>query len=465
MSTVSEQNLNQVFHDYDIRGLIDGQLDTDFFYHLGKACVTYLSAKNLVVGHDIRETSLEFKQAFIEGVQELGCNVLDIGLVPTELLYYSVGAHNEADGGVVITASHNPKEWNGAKIVGRGSVAIGAGAGLEEIKALMFAQRYSPGEDNRGEVHTFDPWPGYIALIKGHLGPVVPKLKLLVDAGNGIGGILYDRVLGNEPFEATKLFFEPDSSFPNHDPNPKDISNLETAVAHIQAGNYDVGIAFDGDADRVIFIDSKGRAIESIYIATIIARYYREKEGSALIVHDPRVIYPLVSDAQSVGYTLIEAESGRTSMKAAILENKAVFGFENSGHFFYRDLFYSDASMITVAILLKLMLVGHDLTAHHDYLLEHFPISGEVNFRVADPDGVIKLLAEKFASGHVSLFDGVSVDFADWRFNLRKSNTEALVRLNVEARSAAALKENYQRLVQEISGERESEPLNPLLRG
>ena len=453
-----------IFHSYDIRGLVGEQLDEDVMYKIGNLCARYLEAKHMAVGYDMRESSFGYAKALMRGIVDYGANVNNIGLVATEQLYFEVGRGEKYDGGVIITASHNPAKWNGAKIMGRKAKAIGIGTGLETIQEMFEnGEKYlveTPGTiselDIRGEFAEYVARQANIDTSK--------RVKIAVDAGNGMGGMLFDKVFGpQENIEIERIYFEPDGRFPHHEANPKVKENLERLIEVVSSGNFDFGVALDGDADRAVFIDAEGRIVESVYAGIIIAEELIGDLSNRKIVHDPRITLALEKFAEKHNWELIEVVSGRSFIKKGIMDEEAIFAFENSGHFVFQNLYYSDSTSMAVSIMLRAVANGLDLIERHSSLLQQFSIAGEVNYSVEEPEAVFDKLASEFTDAEISRIDGISIRKDEWRANLRKSNTELLVRLNLEATSPQMLKTIYDLLTTLIGGEQQNDPINPVL--
>lgn len=461
MSTITKQSLDNVFHAYDIRGRDPEELNAEFFEVLGKAFVTFLKAKKIAIGNDIRRTGPEYKMAFIKGANSLGCDVVDIGEIGTEMLYFAVGSDPELDGGATITASHNPAGWNGCKMVSKGAAAISGDNGLEDIKELMFANQF---EDKApGKVETRDVYPGFKEKILSYLDGVdIKPLKIVVDAGNGIGGKLYDYVFAELPVKVTKLYFEPDDTFPNHVPNPIYVENVRDLIKETMAQQADIGIAIDGDGDRTFFVDNKGRNPDGIYTGAIFAKEILKNTSGEKIIQDPRVTWPVTERVKQSGGIPIFCKAGHSFFKKKMKEEDALFGAENSSHFYYRDFYHADSGMITLAMMIKFLSEGVDFDEELDYLYEHYPISGEVNYTVKDTKESIARIESYFKENYPEAdylyIDGITVEFDDWRFNLRPSNTQPLIRLNLEGKTKGIIVEKFKLLEDMIGGIRDNEP-------
>lgn len=445
--------VEKFFHAYDIRGLIVDGLDENFYYVLGKSLVKFLKAKTLIVGYDIRPESKLFSDSLIKGITESGCSVVNIGEVPTEQLYFVTGSDLSFDGGIVITASHNPAGWNGAKIVGKGASAISKTNGLFEIRDLMIKDEFTTGE-SLGSVEVRDYYPQFKDKILSVLAGVeVPKMKIVVDAGNGIGGKVFDYIFGDLGLEVVKMYFEPDGKFPNHVPDPLKEENVKDIKNRIQVEKADLGIAIDGDADRVFFLDKQSRNPSGIFTGSIFLRYFAEKFPNSKIIHDPRVTWPIVQESEKYTLCPIVNKAGHSFFKERMKSEDASFGCEMSSHFFYKDYYYADSGMYTIAVMLKLISQGLDFSTELDYLYKNYIVSGEVNFKVENSEAIIQKIKAEYSDYFQLEIDGLSVEGEDFRFNLRRSNTEPLLRFCLEAKSKELIKTKFKELKTLIGGE------------
>lgn len=454
----NEEDLDKVFKAYDIRGLIQDGLNDDFYFALGKAFVTYLNAKKIVVGYDIRPESKRFSEKFIEGVLAMGVEVVAIGEVATEMMYFAVGNDKDVDGGATITASHNPAGWNGCKMVGKGVVPLSGDEGLPQIKQLMLENKFVDTAQ-RGKSQEIDIWPAFKNhILKVFEGIEVKPLNLVVDAGNGIGGVVFDYVFSDLPFKVERMYFEPDGDFPNHVPDPLKEENVVEIKQMMKTGKYDLGVAIDGDADRAFFIDKQGRKPNGVYVGAMFARYFAKREENARFIQDPRLTWPFSREVAKFGGKPIEVKAGHSFFKHHMKLEDAIFGAEMSAHFYYRDFFYADSGMMTTATMLRLIFDGINFEAENDYFFTNYPNPGEVNFVVDDVSATIERIAKEFSDARIKHIDGVSVEYDDWRFNLRGSNTQPLIRLNVEGINREIVVEKYRMLEKLIGGQRDNIP-------
>lgn len=454
----TQQELDAVFHAYDIRGTVPNQLNQEFFYVLGKAYTTFLQAKKIAVGYDIRPESKEFQEAFMQGAAECGSVVVDIGMIPSEMIYFVTGSDETFDGAVTITASHNPAGWNGCKLCRKSAQVIGKESGLLQIKELMLANTFDVSLD-RGEIFSQDFYPAFKTKIRSLVTQTPQKkLKILVDAGNGIGGKVFDYIFGDINFEIERMYFEPDGTFPNHVPDPLKEENVLEIKAKMKNGDYDIGIAIDGDADRVFFIDKLGRNPSGIYTGAIIAKRFLAKNPGSKIIHDPRIIWPIQKKVEIAGGIPIISKAGHSYFKDAMRTHGALFGAEMSSHLFYKDFYNADSGMYTIALILQHMLDGMQFEKELDDLYSNFPNSGEVNFTVSNNQEVLERVKHHFKDGKIEELDGVSISYPTWRFNLRSSNTQPLMRLCVEATNIEDIVTHFKEIKLLIDGKQENIP-------
>jgi len=453
---MSSKNYDNFFHAYDIRGLVSEGLDDDFFYRLGKAFVYFLKAKKVCVGRDIRVESQKFEEAFIKGAREMGVEITDIGQVATEMIYYAVGSDLSFDGGAVITASHNPAGWNGCKMVGKQASAISETSGLMEIKKLMDDDLNEDRDIAKGLYSQIDIYNEFKNKILSVLkGIDIRPIRVVVDAGNGIGGIMFEKVFSNLGLDVIPMYFEADGNFPNHTPDPLKEENVVEIKKKVIEEKADLGIAIDGDGDRVFFIDNKGRNPCGVYTGALFCKYLLKDNPSGIVIQDPRVVWPIRDTVEKEGGRTIISKAGHSFFKQSMKENKALYGAEMSSHFFYRDFFGADSGMMTIAYMLKFLSLGLDFTAEMNFFYINYPISGEINFEVNDNQTVLGRVSKYYSDqgGQLETIDGISFSFSDWRFNLRQSNTQPLIRLNMEGRSEKVLVDNFLKL-KELIGDK-----------
>lgn len=431
------------FKAYDVRGRVPDQLNEDIAWRIGRATAEFLQAKRIVVGHDIRLSSPAICAALSRGLQDGGVEVSHIGLCGTEEIYFAT-SHLGMDGGIAVTASHNPKDYNGLKFVREDSKPISADTGLEDIRALAEANAFGaalPG----GSEQAVDVSAAYIRHLLSYVDTTALKpLKVVCNAGNGGAGRIIDLLEPHLPFEFIKLHHEPDGHFPNGVPNPLLEENRQPTADALLNSGADVGIAWDGDFDRCFFFDEKGRFIEGYYIVGLLAEAFLKKQPGSSIVHDPRLVWNTLDVVERLGGKAVQCKSGHAFIKEVMRREDAAYGGEMSAHHYFRDFFYCDSGMVPWLLVLELIgQTGKPLSRLVDESIARFPASGEINRSVDDAKAVIARVLELYKGEalDVDYTDGVSLSFADWRFNLRMSNTEPVIRLNVETRADPALLE------------------------
>ena len=429
------------FKAYDVRGRIPDQLNADIAYRIGNATAEFLDAKRVVIGRDMRLSSGEFCDAVAKGLTEAGIEVLDIGLCGTEMVYFAT-THFEADGGIMVTASHNPADYNGLKLVREEARPISADTGLADIRGLAEADERrvaaTPGE--RRSVSVFD---AYIEHMLEYIDVAkLRPLKLVVNAGNGCAGIGVDGLEPHLPFEFVKVHHEPDGTFPNGIPNPMLLENQAVTADAVVEHGADFGIAWDGDFDRCFLFDEQGGFIEGYYIVGLLAESILKKQPGAKIIHDPRLTWNTLDIVAGAGGQAVQSKSGHSFIKEKMREVDGVYGGEMSAHHYFREFSYADSGMIPWLLVAELVSsTGKSLSELVGERQAKFPASGEINRQVADAKATLETLHERYAAqaNEVDDTDGYSFEFDDWRFNIRMSNTEPVVRLNVESRADEAL--------------------------
>jgi len=424
------------FKAYDVRGRIPDQLNEDIAYRIGRAYAEFLQPKTVVVGYDIRLSSQSICGALSNGLMDSGVNVFNIGLCGTEEIYFAT-SHLEVDGGIAVTASHNPKDYNGMKFVREDSKPISADTGLNVIKLLAERNVFAVGAQ-RGSVQSVDVKADYVKHLLGYVDVKALKpLKVVCNAGNGGAGRIIDLLEPHLPFKFTKVFHQPDGNFPNGVPNPLLEENRQPTVDALLKENADVGIAWDGDFDRCFLFDEKGRFIEGYYIVGLLAESFLKKNPGSNIIHDPRLLWNTQAVVKEFGGNAVQCKSGHAFIKEMMRKVDAVYGGEMSAHHYFRDFFYCDSGMVPWLLVLELICQsGKTLSQLVEECIARFPASGEINRTVSDARTVIDKVLTHYmpAALDIDYTDGVSVSFADWRFNLRMSNTEPVIRLNVESR-------------------------------
>ncbi|MBN2645895.1 MAG: phosphomannomutase [Desulfuromonadaceae bacterium] len=431
------------FKAYDVRGRIPDELDEEIVYRIGRAYAQFLNPKRVVVGHDVRLTSPLLSQALCLGLTEAGVDVLDIGLCGTEEVYFAT-AHTGVDGGIMVTASHNPMDYNGLKFVREQSKPISADTGLQEIRRLAEEADF-PDPHRFGSVESLDVRDAYIQHLLSYVdAAALPRGPVVVNAGNGCAGPVIDALAPHLPCELIRVHHEPNGRFPNGIPNPLLPENRSATADAVLANQAMAGIAWDGDFDRCFLFDEKGQFIEGYYIVGLLAEAFLAKKPGEKIVHDPRLVWNTFDIVAAGNGIAVESKSGHAFIKEVMRRENAVYGGEMSAHHYFRDFSYCDSGMIPWLLVLELIArSGRPLSALVAERIAAYPASGEINRTVADAPGALKALEQEYGSqAHsISHVDGLSMDFGDWRFNLRSSNTEPVVRLNVESRADQALME------------------------
>jgi phosphomannomutase/phosphomannomutase/phosphoglucomutase len=431
------------FKAYDIRGRIPDEINESLAYDIGRAYAAFVKPQRVAVGHDIRLSSPGLAGALKRGLRDCGTDVLDIGLWGTEGAYFATFA-TRLDGGVMVTASHNPPDYNGMKFVREGARPISADTGLREMRALIEGRRLPGKAAREGSERPLDIRSEYLAHLLGYIdvGQLRP-LKVVVNAGNGGAGLIVDALEPHLPFEFIKINHEPDGTFPHGVPNPMLEENRAATATAVRANGADVGLAWDGDYDRCFFFDEAGRFIEGYYLVGLLAETFLEQEPGARIVHDPRLTWNTLDIVRRHGGTAVLCKSGHAFIKQKMREADAVYGGEMSAHHYFRRFSYCDSGMIPWLLVLAVMSRnGQPLSALVGERMRLFPASGEINRHLAgDGRSILARVRAHYESAarSIDFTDGLSMEFAEWRFNLRGSNTEPLVRLNVESRGSEPL--------------------------
>jgi phosphomannomutase len=426
----------KVFKAYDVRGLYPGELDEEGAYAIGRAFVEQFRPSQIAVGRDMRLSSPTMAQAVIDAASTAGAEVLDIGLVGTEILYLAVGDLG-LDGGVMVTASHNPKDYTGMKIVRAGALPVGGDSGLLDVRDRAVSGD-TPQARPPGTVSTYDIWPAYVERVMSFVDVAeIRPLKVVIDAANGMAGTMLPPILEQLPIEAVRCYFEPDGSFPNHEPNPLLPENRQFIVRKTLAEGADFGVAFDGDADRCFFVDDTGEFVAGDFATALFAESVLETEPGAKVIYDVRASWAVPETIGRAGGVPLVNRVGHAFIKLRMREERAAFAGEVSGHYYFRDFSQADSGVIPFLLMLdRVSKAGAKLSELLRPYRERYFITGELNTPVADVPGKLAELEERFGrEGTVSHLDGLSVEAADWHFNVRPSNTEPLLRLNLEARS------------------------------
>ena len=426
-----------MFKAYDVRGIYGEQLDEQGAYAIGRAYVEVFRPKRIAVGRDMRVHAPEMAAAVVRGAVEAGADVADIGMVGTEMLYFAVDELG-LDGGIAVTASHNPKEYTGMKIVRAGALPVGGESGLLDVRDRALALTDVPGVQDSGRVQSEDVYPGFVEKALGFVdvGAVRP-LRVVIDAANGMAGAMLPPILERLPIDAVTCFFEPDGTFPNHEPNPLLPENREFIVGKTREEGADLGVAYDGDADRCFFVDDQGEFVPGDFVTALLAETILEKEGSGKVIYDVRASWAVPETIERAGGVPLVNRVGHAYIKHRMRQEGAVFAGEVSAHYYFRDFSQADSGVIPFLLMLELISKrGRKLSEILEPYRSRYFITGEINTTVSDVDAKLAQLEETFGpQGEVSHLDGVSVTAGDWHFNVRPSNTEPLLRLNLEARS------------------------------
>jgi len=423
------------FKAYDIRGKVPGELNPELAYKIGQAFVKFTGARSVVIGHDVRSSSEAISEALSNGLRASGADVTDIGLCGTEMIYFGT-SHLGLEGGIMITASHNPPEYNGMKFVKKNSVPVSYDSGLSEMEQMIVTGKLPAPAAKKGGYIQKDITEDFLSnLNRFYDVKKVDPLKVVVNAGNGCVGPILDRLESVLPVKMIKLFNNPDSSFPNGVPNPMYEENRLPTISAIKEHKADLGVAWDGDYDRCFFFDEQGSFIEGYYIVGLLAKSILKTNPGEKIIHDPRLTWNTVEVVKAANGQTVQSKSGHAFIKEKMREVNAIYGGEMSAHHYFRENAYSDSGVIPFLLVMQLMskekkglgqLVGE--------MIKNYPCSGEINSVIGDPTAKIKEITALYTGGVNDYTDGVSVDFPDWRFNLRMSNTEPILRLNVESR-------------------------------
>jgi phosphomannomutase len=441
----------KVFKAYDVRGLYGSQLDEEGAYAIGRAYVEQFEPRSIAVGRDMRLAAPTMTAAVIEGAADGGADVLDIGMVGTEMLYHAVGSLS-LEGGICVTASHNPKEYTGMKIVRRGALPVGGDSGLEEIKRRAAA---GFGEvERRGEIRTEDIWASFVEKVLSFVDvDALRPLKIVIDAANGIAGTMLPPVLERLPqVEVVRCYFEPDGSFPHHEPNPLLPENRAFIVEKTRSEGADLGIAFDGDADRCFFVDDTGEFIPGDFVTALLAQVMLAKSPGEKVIYDVRASWAVPRTIEEAGGIALMNRVGHAFIKQRMRADDAVFGGEVSAHYYFRDFSQADTGTVPFLLMLELLSKRGKISELLAPFRAQYFLTGEINTPVADVALKLQELKERYQAegGRITHLDGVSVEFDDWHFNVRPSNTEPLLRLNLEALSEREMEERRDEVLELI---------------
>jgi phosphomannomutase len=443
-----------VFKAYDVRGVYPTELDEDGAYAIGRGYVEQFEPTRIAVGRDMRPSSPSMAAAVIRGASAGGAEVLDIGMVGTEILYFAVGDLS-LDGGVMVTASHNPKEYNGLKIVRRGALPVGGDSGLPEIRER--ALRLQEGSEESAAAATrVDIYPAFVDKVTSFIDvSALQPLRAVIDAGNGMAGAMMPPILDRLPVDAVRCFFEPDGTFPNHAPNPLLPENREFVIGKVLEEQSDLGIAFDGDADRCFFVDDTGEFVPGDFVTALLAESILEKEPGAKIIYDVRASWAVRDTVERAGGIPLINRVGHAFIKERMRQEGAVFAGEVSGHYYFRDFYQADSGTIPALLMLELISKrGRRLSELLQPYRERYFITGEINTPVEDVALKLQEIKERFGrEGEVSHLDGISITAEDWHMNVRPSNTEPLLRLNLEALDLESMQKKRDEVLAVIRGE------------
>jgi phosphomannomutase len=440
----------KIFKAYDVRGLYPEELDEAGAYAVGRAYVEQFSPARIAVGRDMRLSAPSMAAAVREGAADAGADVLDVGMVGTEMLYFAVG-DLELDGGIMVTASHNPKQYTGMKIVRSGALPVGGESGLLDVRDRAVAGAWHRAE--RGEIRPEDIWDGFVGRVLSFVdvGSLKP-LRVVIDAANGMAGTMLPPVLERLPMvEVVRCYFEPDGAFPNHEPNPLLPENRAFIIEKTRTEKADFGVAFDGDADRCFFVDDTGEFVPGDFTTALFAQAILGREPGGKVIYDVRASWAVPETIRAAGGVPLINRVGHAFIKQRMREEHAVFGGEVSAHYYFRDFSQADSGTVPFLLMCELVSRHGKLSTALAPFREHYFITGEINTPVADVPAKLAELEERFgAKGSVTHLDGLSVEFGDWHFNVRPSNTEPLLRLNLEALSQALMDEKRDEVLSTI---------------
>jgi phosphomannomutase len=445
-----------IFKAYDVRGIYPGEIDEDTARAIGAAFVVYLKAKCIAVGRDMRLSSPALAAAFIDGATAQGADVVDYGMIATDMLYFAV-ARDGRDGGVQVTASHNPKQYNGMKMVRREAFPLSGDEGLSDIRDMIANGRIPAPAAQRGTVTTKDTLAPYVDHVMGFIAPsIVRPFNVVLDAGSGMGGLVAPHLFDLLPCRTTRLCFEIDGRFPNHEANPLIEENRRDITEAVVRQKADIGIAWDGDADRCFFIDGSGEFVPGDFVTALLAEAFLLKHPGSTIIYDLRASYAVRDVVATYSGTSLMNRVGHAFFKQRMRETNAIFGGEVTGHYYFRDNFYADNGFIPALLMLELMSKkGQSLQQLLEPLRAKYFISGEINTKLPSMDAVPEKLSQialKYGDARQYTLDGISVEYPDWHFNVRASNTEPLLRLNLEATTAEMMEKKRDEVLGLIRG-------------
>ena len=431
-----------IFKAYDVRGTYPEQMDEALAYRIGRAFPRVLAdlegtpveRQRIAVGRDMRLSAPGMAAEYARGIAESGADVLDVGMAGTEMVYWAVGSR-ELDGGLMCTASHNPKAYTGAKLVKRGALALSGDSGIGELRDMVTGGEPGPPADAPGQIETEDIGDAFRADALGYIDAhAIRPLKVMLDGGNGMAGPMVGPILDDLPLDQERAYWEPDGEFPDHEPNPLLEENRRFIIDKVRETGADLGIAWDGDADRCFFIDDTGSFVDGDFLTALLAESVLRKEPGAAILYDVRASRAVPDVVERSGGHAFVNRVGHAFFKTRMRELGAAFGGEVSGHYYFHDFYCADSGTIPALLILELLSVQcRKLSELLDPLRSRYFISGEINSEVEDQEGKLEELEQRFWDGRVSKLDGISIDYDDWHFNVRASNTEPLLRLNLES--------------------------------
>lgn len=439
--------MESIFKAYDIRGIYPSEINEENAYKIGRAFVEFLGKKEIVVGYDMRLSSKSLFGALSKGIVDAGGTVIDIGMVPTPVVNFAVGRYGFG-GGIMITASHNPKQYNGFKLCRENAIPINYDTGIQELEKMT--GKGGLKGDFRGKIIKKNIMDDYINFVTGFAKDIKP-FGIAIDAGNGMAGVTVPLIFKKIPGEVFPLYFEPDGSFPNHEANPLKPENKKDLQNEVIKRNADFGVAYDGDADRAAFVDNRGELISNDLITALLAVEVLKKNPGAGILYDIRSSWAIKEEIEKCGGRPIVSRVGHAFMKQKLREENGVFGGELSGHYYFKDVYYTDNAELAMIFLLNLMSANPRKTLSELLKpLRRYSQSGEINSEVLDKDAKIAELKRIYCDGKISEIDGVSVEYPTWWFNVRKSNTEPILRLNVEAKTEAEMIKHRDEILEKI---------------
>jgi phosphomannomutase len=428
---------SSIFKAYDVRGLYGEQIDEEVAYRVGRAFIRVLaaeqgSAARVAIGHDMRLSAPALSERYADGMRDEGADVIDVGAVGTEMLYYAVGSRG-LDGGLMCTASHNPKAYTGAKLVRRGAIALSGDAGIAEVGRM--ANDLDGTAAKRGSLVRDDIAADFHAAAMRFIDPgAVSPMKVVLDGGNGMAGPMVGPLLEQLPIDGIATYWSPDGNFPDHEPNPLLPENREFIIAKVRSEGADLGIAWDGDADRCFFIDDQGSFVDGDFLTALLAESIVAKEPGALILYDVRASRAVRDTVERAGGRAEVNRVGHAFFKTRMRDTGAAFGGEVSGHYYFREFYCADSGAIPALLVLELLSQKRKrMSELMAAFRSRYFISGEINSEVSDQQAKMREIAERYSDGEITQLDGVSVDYPDWHFNVRPSNTEPLLRLNLES--------------------------------